>query len=250
MRRPGARSMAVVVAGLVAWSAWFVARSTFVVDGQRYFSLFDDAMISMVYARNFVEGYGLNWARWGDPVEGFTCPLWTFLMIPVNALPLPLRLRSVVVQGLSLSLLCANLFVVRRLVQDHFTAEHARSWLPAVVLTATYFPLNHWSLMGMETALQANPDITGVLGINDAGNLGAYQALLNAGKTADDVFIFGIDCDPQAVALIDEGSMYKGCVNTNPEGTGVLAVDAYAKWLAGGTVPGILEVPVFVYTGS
>ena len=32
MRRPGARSMAVVVAGLVAWSAWFVARSTFVVD--------------------------------------------------------------------------------------------------------------------------------------------------------------------------------------------------------------------------
>jgi ABC-type sugar transport system substrate-binding protein len=102
----------------------------------------------------------------------------------------------------------------------------------------------------METALQADPDITGVLGINDAGNLGAYQALLNAGKTADDVFIFGIDCDPQAVALIDEGTMYKGCVNTNPEGTGLLAVDAYAKWLAGGVVPGILEVPVFVYDGS
>ena len=85
---------------------------------------------------------------------------------------------------------------------------------------------------------------------HDAGNLGAYQALVNAGKTADDVFIFGIDCDPQAVALIDEGTMYKGCVNTNPEGTGVLAVDAYAKWLAGGVVPGILEVPVFVYSGS
>ena len=48
----------------------------------------------------------------------------------------------------------------------------------------------------METALQANPDITGVLGINDAGNLGAYQALVNAGKTADDVFIFGIDLSP------------------------------------------------------
>jgi hypothetical protein len=44
--------------------------------------------------------------------------------------------------------------------------------------------------------------------------------------------------------------MYKGCVNTNPEGTGLLAVDAYAKWLTGGVVPGILEVPVFVYDGS
>jgi ABC-type sugar transport system substrate-binding protein len=102
----------------------------------------------------------------------------------------------------------------------------------------------------METALQANPDITGVLGINDAGNLGAYQALENAGRGPDDVFIFGIDCDPQAVELIDSGSMYKGCVDTNPVGTGQLAADAFALWLAGGTVPGIIEVPVFVYTGA
>ena len=102
----------------------------------------------------------------------------------------------------------------------------------------------------METALQAHPDIVGVLGINDAGNLGAHQALLNAGKTGDDVFIFGIDCEAQAVELIEEGGMYKGCVNTNPVGTGVLAVDVFAKWLAGGTVPGILEVPVFVQTAE
>ncbi len=102
----------------------------------------------------------------------------------------------------------------------------------------------------METALQAHPDITGVLGINDAGNLGAFQALENAGKSADDVFVFGIDCEAQAVELIDQGTMYKGCVNTNPEGTGQLALDAFAKWLAGGAVPGILEVPVFVYTGD
>jgi ABC-type sugar transport system substrate-binding protein len=102
----------------------------------------------------------------------------------------------------------------------------------------------------METALQAHPDIVGVLGINDAGNLGAHQALLNAGKTGDDVFIFGIDCEAQAVELIEEGGMYKGCVNTNPVGTGVLAVDVFAQWLAGGTVPGILEVPVFVQTAE
>ena len=69
-------------------------------------------------------------------------------------------------------------------------------------------------------------------------------------KTADDVFIFGIDCDPQAVELIDSGTMYKGCVDTNPVGTGELAADAFALWLAGGTVPGIIEVPVSVYTGA
>ena len=43
--------------------------------------------------------------------------------------------------------------------------------------------------------------------------------------------------------------MYKGCVDTNPTGTGELAADAFALWLAGGTVPGIIEVPVSVYTG-
>jgi ABC-type sugar transport system substrate-binding protein len=133
------------------------------------------------------------------------------------------------------------------MIQEGFESEYtAATFLPRILGGTA-----ENGVASMETALQANPDITGVLGINDAGNLGAYQALLNAGKTADDVFIFGIDCDPQAVALIDEGdTMYKGCVNTNPEGTGVIAVDAYAKWLAGGVVPGILEVPVFVYTGA
>jgi len=132
------------------------------------------------------------------------------------------------------------------MIQEGFESVYPHAEFLPRILGGT--PEN--GVASMETALQANPDITGVLGINDAGNLGAYQALVNAGKTADDVFIFGIDCDPQAVELIDQGSMYKGCVDTNPGGTGELAVNAFAKWLVGGTVPGILEVPVFVYTGS
>lgn len=64
------------------------------------------------------------------------------------------------------------------------------------------------------------------------------------------MFIFGLDCEEQAVDLIDSGTMYKGCVETNSVGTGQLALDAFAKWLAGGTVPGIIEVPVSVYMGS
>ena len=101
----------------------------------------------------------------------------------------------------------------------------------------------------METALQKFPDITGVLGINDAGNLGAYQALKAAGKGPDDVFIFGIDCEPQAVDLIKAGDMYRGCVDTNPKGTGELAASAVALYAAGGTVPGVVTVPVIVFTG-
>jgi hypothetical protein len=147
--------MWLVCAAFTTWSVWFVWRSSFVVGAQRYFALFDDAMISMTYARNFVEGLGLGWARWGEPVEGFTCPLWTFLMIPMNAVPIDLPYRSLLVQMLSLVLLLLNLLAVRRLMQTHFCRPGAGHVMPAVVLTAFYFPLNHWALVGMETGLQA-----------------------------------------------------------------------------------------------
>ncbi len=101
-----------------------------------------------------------------------------------------------------------------------------------------------------ETAFTAFPAIRLVTGINDGGDLGAYQYLDQAGKTADDVAIFGIDCDPAAVTLIDQGTMYRGCVDTNPAGTGTLAANAIAKLMAGADVPGSVEVPVSTYQGK
>jgi ABC-type sugar transport system substrate-binding protein len=101
-----------------------------------------------------------------------------------------------------------------------------------------------------ETALQEYPNLRLLTGINDAGDLGGYQALEAAGKTPDDVAVFGIDCDPSAKELIDQDTMYQGCVDTNPVGTGELAGAAVAKVIAGSTVPGSVLVPVFTYTGS
>jgi ribose transport system substrate-binding protein len=100
-----------------------------------------------------------------------------------------------------------------------------------------------------ETALQADPDIRLVTGINDGGDLGAYQALETEGKQPGEVGVFGIDCDPAAVELIDGDTMYEGCVDTNPAGTGDLAASAIAKLMAGSDVPGNIEVPVSTYTG-
>ena len=159
MDQPSSRKfsfgLAVLLLVFGLWAGWFIHRSSFEVEGQRYYSLFDDAMISMTYARNLVEGHGLEWARWGEPVEGFTHPLWTFLMVPVNALPIPLRERSLPIQLLSLLTLAGTVIVSRRLMIDHFSPPGARHWMPAAVLTAFYYPLAYWALMGMETGLQA-----------------------------------------------------------------------------------------------
>jgi hypothetical protein len=144
-----------LLGALSAWGGWLVFRTSFVLDGRRVFCLFDDAMISMTYARNLVEGHGLNWARQGAPVEGFSHPLWTALMVPVNLLPLALDRRGLVVQLAALALLLLHVALVRRLVLRHFTRPGARHWAPACVLTAFYLPLAHWAVIGMETGLQA-----------------------------------------------------------------------------------------------
>ncbi len=147
--------LAVLLLIFSLWAVWLIHRTSFVVEGQRYYCLFDDAMISMSYARNLVEGHGLEWARFGEPVEGFTHPLWMFLMVPVNLLPIALQDRSLPMQLLSWLCLAGAIAAVRRLMLDHFSPPGEAHWLPAAVLTAFYYPLAYWSLMGMETGLQA-----------------------------------------------------------------------------------------------
>lgn len=58
----------------------------------------------------------------------------------------------------------------------------------------------------MEAILQANPDIDAVFCGNDAMAMGAYQALVAAGK-ADTVKVFGFDGADDVVELIAEGKI-------------------------------------------
>jgi hypothetical protein len=151
--------LVVLLLVLLLWGGFLIFRTSFVgEDGKRYFCLFDDAMISMTYARNLVEGYGLNWARQGAPVEGFTHPLWLVPMVAANLLPIELRFRSLPVQLLSLAVLALLVVAVRRLMLSWFSGERARywgQWIPAAVMTAFCYSLAFWSLIGMETGLQA-----------------------------------------------------------------------------------------------
>lgn len=148
-------ALLILLASQALWSGWFIYRTSFPIDGERHFSLFDDAMISMTYARNVTEGHGLRWSRHGEPVEGFTTPLWTAVMVPAQVPSLPLRLRPLIIQSLSLALLLLNTILIWRLVRRFFRVGEQGTALPAVVLSALYYPLAYWSLMGMETALQA-----------------------------------------------------------------------------------------------
>jgi hypothetical protein len=165
MRRPaGDRAvrldrvtLALLIVATCVWGSIFIARSSFRHAELLYFSLFDDAMISMAFARNLASGEGLVWSPGSAPVEGFTNPLWTGGMALFHLVPVAPRFQPLLVQVVSLVLLLVLLMRVRALVREHFAtgSPGPAAWLPAAVLTATQYHLLYWSLLGMEVALQA-----------------------------------------------------------------------------------------------
>ncbi len=143
---------AMVVMAFVAYAVLFIYRTSFVIDGERYFSLFDDAMIAMRYARNLANGYGLVWNPGGERIEGYTDPLWVLFMSLVHLLPIPQSKTSLIVQVAGMLFLALNLFVVRKVALS-ISENSEPVALGAVVLTAFYLPINNWSLQGMEVSL-------------------------------------------------------------------------------------------------
>jgi hypothetical protein len=140
------------VAGAL-YAGWIV-RSAYEVGGRTYFSLFDDAMISMQYGRNLADGHGLVWNAGGDAVEGYTNLLWTLWMGLVHLLPLRDSLMSLPIVLSGLALLLAAI-VLARAIGRELAPDQPLVGAIAAWATALCFPLVFWSLGGMEVGLLA-----------------------------------------------------------------------------------------------
>lgn len=135
------------------YSYRFIQLTSFEVNGKPHYALFDDAMISMQYARNLAEGNGLVWNAGGERVEGFSNPLWVGYMAVVHLFPLSSSTISLAIQISGAVFLLANLTVVWLIAREYFEGQLAP--ILAVFLTAFYFHLNNWALQGMEVGLLA-----------------------------------------------------------------------------------------------
>ena len=141
----------VLILFYIIYALLYIYKSSFIVAGERYFVLFDDAMVSMRYARNLAQGYGLVWNPGGERVEGYTNPLWVLFMAVFHLLPIPPAKISLLVQLSGAAFLVANLFVVKK-IAEKLTADPFVALL-AVAFTAFYAPLNNWGLLGTEVSL-------------------------------------------------------------------------------------------------
>lgn len=146
-------AMAILLAAFLLYGWAFIQRTSIEVEGQRMHALFDDAMISMQFAKNFARGDGLVWNAGGERIEGFSNPLWVLVMSLVHLFPLEITETSFYIKLISLCCLFLNLWMVKGLAEQ-FSSNRLVP-LAAVFLTAFYFPLNNWSLQGMEVGLQA-----------------------------------------------------------------------------------------------
>jgi len=148
------RAFLIIAAILTVYSALFIYRTTFVIDGTRYFCLFDDEMICMRYARNLADGAGLVWNAGGEKVEGFTNPLWTLAMAAFHLLPLPDSKMSICVQILGLVFLLGTVYFTGRaaLIVGRGSTLLAVS---AMVMLAGYYPFVNWCLQGTEVSALA-----------------------------------------------------------------------------------------------
>lgn len=140
-----------ILAAYAVYATLYILKTSFVIDGTRYFVLFDDAMISMRYAKNLAHGFGLVWNPGGEHVEGFTNPLWVVYMAFFHLFPIPAEKISLCIQISGAAFVMGSLFFIRS-IAEQFTGSRLLALL-AVTLTAFYMPLNNWALQGMEVSV-------------------------------------------------------------------------------------------------
>ena len=130
----------------------FIIGTSFDIKGERYFTLVDDAMISMRYAQHLAQGHGLVWNIGEAPVEGFTNLRWVLFMSALHLFPFAASKISLAVMLACVVILLANIAVVYKISQTLLPESKYAPTLAAII-TAFYFPLVFWSLRGMEVGL-------------------------------------------------------------------------------------------------
>jgi hypothetical protein len=151
-KRPALAFLAIVLAGYAAWSGYYVFRTSFAVEGERVFVLWDDAMVSMQYGSNLREGHGYVWMQGGERVQGFVNHALTSVMALVHFLPIPDTQTSLAIQIFELLLLLGILLFTWRIARSLTPATPVVS-AAAILGTAVSAPLAIWCLQGADVGL-------------------------------------------------------------------------------------------------
>uniref|UniRef100_A0A7C4YRX5 Glycosyltransferase RgtA/B/C/D-like domain-containing protein n=1 Tax=candidate division WOR-3 bacterium TaxID=2052148 RepID=A0A7C4YRX5_UNCW3 len=139
-----------ILAILLIYYIFFIIRSSFVINGERYFTLFDDEMVSMRYAKNLANGYGLCWNK-GERVEGITNLLWTIYISFFHLFSIPPSKVSLFIQLTGALFMLFSTFLAYRISYLIFKIE--RVAIISAIFLGLYYPVVYWSLFGTEVSI-------------------------------------------------------------------------------------------------
>lgn len=136
---------------LLGWS--YVFRTSFLLGGRRVYSLWDDAMISMAYAKNLAAGHGLVWFPGADPVQGFSNLGVCLTMAAAHLLPVDGFHMPLVVQLAGILTLAGILLSVWSISAD--VSGGSRVPAGTTLAVALSAPLHIWTLQGSDVGFVA-----------------------------------------------------------------------------------------------
>lgn len=95
-----------------------------------------------------------------------------------------------------------------------------------------------------ENFMQAHPNMKVVVGIDDAGLLGVYEAVKGAGKDTADFGMFGIDALEEALKLISEDTAFRSTIHLDLNTVGEKMVQAAVDLVEGKEVEKVTYFPM------
>ncbi|MDP8238433.1 MAG: hypothetical protein P9X24_05040 [Candidatus Hatepunaea meridiana] len=99
---------------IISYMYFMITCKSATIDGERFWWLIDDEMISMRYARNFISGLGLVWNP-GERVEGYSNFLWTIYMSVVHLFVKASSKTSLIILLTNITLIACTIPVIIRL---------------------------------------------------------------------------------------------------------------------------------------
>ena len=157
----------------------FIWRSSWISNGERRFTLFDDAMISMSYARTMADGFGLVWFPGAPRVEGITNPLWTFLMADIHRVGLEGSNASLVMMIIGLACIFGSA-VLSASITSRLSPQNNFAPIIAAIAVSCCYPLIFWTLRGMEVGFLSLIGLALVLTTIDLAQGPSRKGLLTA----------------------------------------------------------------------
>jgi len=172
----------------------YISRTAIAEGDSRVFVLWDDAMISMRYARNLAKGDGLVWNPGEPAVQGFTNLGVTLAMASLHAAGAPRESAALGIQLLALLALLGTAALSARLVTD----LTANPWAGAGCALAVGLcsPFQIYGLQGSDTPFVALAVIAGVAQLargwlrHGRWGLGGFLPLLLAVAIRPDASLF------------------------------------------------------------